>query len=138
MTTAWISKRTAAFRLVAATALVGVALAGAPESARAGNAAEAGWGIGSALASLAYGPVKLGYAAVGVVFGGVSWGLSGGDPYLVDTVIAPAVRGDYVVTPSHLRGERKLVFVGPVGGTDPSRVARDAPEPEPDPWAYEY
>ena len=27
-------------------------------------------------------------------------------------VITPAVRGDYVVTPAHLRGERELEFIG--------------------------
>jgi hypothetical protein len=30
----------------------------------------------------------------------------------MSAVITPAVRGDYVVTPSHLRGEEHLEFIG--------------------------
>jgi hypothetical protein len=30
----------------------------------------------------------------------------------VTAVISPAVRGDYVITPSHLRGEIPIEFIG--------------------------
>ena len=43
------------------------------------TAREAGVGVGSAFASLLYAPTKLVYATLGVVFGGLAWGLSGGD-----------------------------------------------------------
>lgn len=72
---------------------------------------QAGIGIGAALASLVYGPVKICYAALGTIFGGMAWGLSGGDADVANAVITPAVRGDYVVTPSNLRGE-PLEFIG--------------------------
>jgi len=61
---------------------------------------------------LVYGPVKMAYSILGVVFGGIAWGLSGGDTEVMTAVITPAVRGDYVVTPSHLRGEEHLEFIG--------------------------
>ena len=66
----------------------------------------------SALATLLYGPVKVIYAASGLIFGGLAWGLSGGDGDVLRAVMTPAVRGDYVITPSILRGERPLEFFG--------------------------
>ena len=80
--------------------------------------------IGSALASVVYSPVKLAYAAVGATFGGIAWGLSGGNTEVMQAILTPAVRGDYAVTPAHLRGERKLEFVGSAAGS-----AYAGPEP---------
>ena len=101
-------------RLRALALVLLIAVAFAPGVSRAGNdtASEAGLGVGSALCSLVYGPVKLVYATLGLLFGGLAWGLSGGDQDVLDAVITPAVRGDYVVTPSHLRGDRSLEFFG--------------------------
>jgi hypothetical protein len=84
---------------------------------------EAGIGALSALSSLIYGPVKIVYAATGLVVGGIAWGLSGGDSDVLTAVVTPAVRGDYVVTPAHVRFERSLEFFG----QDPAyRVSRTA------------
>ncbi len=109
-------------RPLATAALLAVLLTSSlgARPARAQSAAEAGWGIGAALSSVVYAPLKIAYATAGLVFGGIGWGLSGGDPGVFETVLAPAVRGDYVVTPAHLRGERELVFVG---GSGPARAA---------------
>jgi len=74
--------------------------------------AAAGWGALSALTSLVYAPVKVVYAVGGLVVGGFAWVFSAGDNDVVKTVTTPAVRGDYVVTPEHLRGERPLEFIG--------------------------
>ncbi len=73
---------------------------------------EAGIGALAALSTLVYGPAKLVYALGGVIFGGIAWALSGGDRDVMNAVFTPAVRGDYVVTPAHLRGERPLEFIG--------------------------
>jgi hypothetical protein len=89
-----------------------VAFQGSPAFAGNDTAREAGVGIGAAFASLVYAPTKLVYATLGVVFGGLAWGLSGGDSDVKDAVITPAVRGDYVITPSIIRGEEKVEFVG--------------------------
>ena len=84
---------------------------------------EAGIGALSAVSSLIYGPVKIVYAATGLLIGGVAWGLSGGDSDVLTAVVTPAVRGDYVVTPAHVRFERSLEFFG----QDPAyRVSRTA------------
>jgi hypothetical protein len=69
-------------------------------------------GTAAALSSLIYGPVKIAYSGLGVVFGGFAWGLSGGDTEVLTAVVSPAIRGDYVITPSHLRGEQPIEFVG--------------------------
>ncbi len=74
--------------------------------------AAAGWGALSALSSLVYAPVKVVYAVGGLVIGGFAWLFSAGDNDVARTVTTPAVRGDYVVTPEHLRGERPLEFIG--------------------------
>jgi hypothetical protein len=74
--------------------------------------AAAGWGALSALTSLVYAPVKVVYALGGLVVGGFAWVFSAGDNDVAKMVATPAVRGDYVVTPEHLRGERPLEFIG--------------------------
>ena len=94
--------------------MVGVlvfALQSSPARAEDG-ASEAGMGVASAVASLVYGPVKIAYSLLGTVFGGVAWGLSGGDTEVLSAVVSPAIRGDYVITPSHIRGERSVEFIG--------------------------
>ena len=75
-------------------------------------ASEAGMGALSAVSTLIYAPVKLLYAGCGLVFGGIAWGLSGGDSDVMMAVVTPAVRGDYVITPAHLRMEQKVEFFG--------------------------
>ncbi len=86
----------------------------APNLALAGDskASEAGIGAAAALTSLLYGPAKLVYATCGLVFGGIAWGLSGGDSDVANAVLTPSVRGDYVVTPANLRREEPLEFFG--------------------------
>jgi hypothetical protein len=77
-----------------------------------GGASEAGSGAAAAISSLVYGPVKITYSILGVVFGGFAWGLSGGDTDVMKAVINPAIRGDYVITASHIRGEKPVEFIG--------------------------
>ena len=102
-------------RRVAATACA-LAIALAPGMASAaddeGMANEAGIGAAAAIGTLIYGPAKIAYAALGLFFGGAAWGRSGGDNEVLNAVITPAVRGDYVLTPEHVRMERNLEFFG--------------------------
>ena len=106
-----------------------VVLVLAPQGARANDdsmESEAGLGALSAVCSLLYGPVKVVYAIGGLVIGGLAWGLSGGDGDVLKAVVTPAVRGDYVVTPPILRGERPIEFFG----KDPEyrTIASDTPQ----------
>jgi hypothetical protein len=91
--------------------------------------ASAGWGIGSALCSLIYAPTKVVYATLGAVIGGFAWLFSAGDNEVASAVITPAVRGDYVVVPAHLRGEQSLEFIG-------RQPAPAYAPPPPQPQAY--
>ncbi len=100
-----------ALRAAATVGALVIALQAAPVRADTG-AVEAGTGAAAAVSSLIYGPVKIVYSVLGVVFGGFAWALSGGDTDVMTAVISPAVRGDYVITPSHIRGERSVEFFG--------------------------
>jgi hypothetical protein len=100
-----------ATRATAMVAVLAIALQSSPVQADDG-AGEAGAGAAAAISSLVYGPVKIVYSILGVVFGGFAWGLSGGDTEVLSAVVSPAIRGDYVITPSHIRGERQIEFIG--------------------------
>ena len=82
---------------------------------------ELGYGFGSALASVFYIPAKLTYAGLGLLTGGLGFVLTGGRADVANNIIYPAVRGNYVMTPSHLNGTEPIYFVG---------AAPDAPQPE--------
>ena len=102
-------------RSVLLSALI-LAMAAAPTAAWADMGSdlpnEGGIGAVAALSTLLYGPVKLTYATLGLFIGGAAWGLSGGDQQVLEAVVTPALRGDYVVTPEHIRMERGLEFYG--------------------------
>jgi hypothetical protein len=101
-----------------------VLVVSSPGLARAqeSTAENAGLGAASALSTLIYGPVKCVYALGGLIVGGLAWPLSGGDSDVMWKIMTPAVRGDYVVTPAHLTGERPLEFLGrdPAYGGEPA------------------
>jgi hypothetical protein len=82
---------------------------------------EAGYGVGAALASIFYIPAKVTYAGLGLLTGGLGYVFSGGRADVANNIIYPAVRGNYVVTPSNLKGTEPIYFVGP---------PPDAPQPE--------
>ncbi|MFQ5917674.1 MAG: hypothetical protein ACE5I0_07685, partial [Candidatus Binatia bacterium] len=82
-----------------------------------------GYGVGSVLASVLYSPLKLTYAGLGLMTGGLGYVLSGGRGEVANGIIYPAVQGHYVITPSHLKGEERVTFIGP--------PPLDDPQPEP-------
>lgn len=82
---------------------------------------ELGYGFGSALASAFYIPAKVTYAGLGLLTGGLGFILTGGRADVANNIIYPSVRGNYVVTPAHLKGTEPIYFVG---------AAPDAPQPE--------
>ena len=102
----------------------------AAENQQEALTSEAGIGMAAALATLVYGPVKITYATLGLVFGGVAYGLSGGDAEVLHAVVTPAVRGDYVVRPANVTMNEDLEFIG----REPAyRYSQTAMLPE-DPW----
>jgi hypothetical protein len=85
---------------------------------------ELGYGFGSVLANIFYMPAKVTYAGLGLLTGGIGFVLSGGRADVANDIIYPSVKGNYVVTPSHLKGNEPLYFVGaPPPETAPSSPA---------------
>ncbi len=74
---------------------------------------EGGIGFACALSSLLYSTVKVVYATAGTVTGLLAFALTGGRRDVLDTIINPSLRGDYVITREHLQGQRRLIFIGP-------------------------
>jgi hypothetical protein len=113
MKTQWL-KGIALFSLVAVSASPLYAQTPAPnnQAAEPGVSEEAGYGVGAALASIFYIPAKVTYAGLGLLTGGLGYLVSGGRADVANNIIYPAVRGNYVVTPSNLKGTEPIYFVG--------------------------
>lgn len=110
-----IKSRRSAVRRFAVALVCATAIVSAPAAVWADDAAmakDAGVGLGSAVASLLYAPVKTGYAFGGVFVGGLAYVFSGGDADVARVVLEPSVMGDYVITTEHLSGEREIEFFG--------------------------
>lgn len=90
----------------------GSAPATAAQPAEPSVGEEAGYGAGAALANIFYIPAKVTYAGLGLLTGGLGFVLSGGRADVANDIIYPAVRGNYVVTPNHLKGTEPIYFVG--------------------------
>ena len=78
----------------------------------AGSGSEAIQGLGSYFLTLPYGGIKMAVAVLGAVAGGMGFVFTGGDKATADKIWGPAIGGEYVVTPQHLRGEKDLHFFG--------------------------
>jgi hypothetical protein len=97
------------------------------DTAEPGVSEEAGYGVGAALASIFYIPAKVTYAGLGLLTGGLGWVLTGGRADVANNIIYPAVGGNYVVTPSNLKGTEPIYFVGaPPPETGPRADAQAA------------
>ena len=103
----------------------------AAEQADAPKTEEIGYAIGSVAASIVYTPLKLGYAGLGLLAGGLSYVLTGGRKDVADSIIYPATGGDYVIRPDHLKGKEPWVFVGPPPPDQPIAETPLPPSPQP-------
>ena len=83
----------------------------APEQAEPSPGSDLGYGVGSVLASMVYSPVKITYAGLGLLAGGLGFVVSAGSSDVANKIIYPAVGGNYVITPSHLKGKELVVFI---------------------------
>lgn len=120
-----VSARRALLALTVAVALVASVGPAAAQEDPMPTGAAAGYGIGSAFCTLLYAPVKLIYAGGGALVSGAAWLFSGGNSSVMGPILNASVRGDYVVTPDHLRGRDNLEFVG--RSPDYRRIAADSP-----------
>ncbi len=82
----------------------------ADEVGRAKN--DAGLGLATVVANIFYVPVKVGYAAVGGVTGGLGYLLTGGNKDVAQKVWVPSIGGDYVLTRDMVSGDQPIEFKG--------------------------
>src|ERR1051325_8660559 len=124
--------------------VVALSLLLAPVGVRAGDEAprhecpvkevgsELGWGVGTVLANVFYMPTKVVYAGLGLVAGGMGYLLTAGRGDVANEIIYPAVKGTYVLTTAHLKGEQPGVVLRPGARAQPQQVS-SAPQPQPQP-----
>ena len=87
--------------------------AASPARAETHSAAgEFGYGLAAILCDILYAPGKVIYAAGGTIIAAPAWLIAGQDRRVFRAISQPALRGDYLITPERLRGERTLHFMG--------------------------
>jgi hypothetical protein len=77
-----------------------------------------GIGAASVLLSIPYGAAKVTYAGLGSVIGGFAYAFSAGDTDAAKAVWTPSLRGTYVLTPDHLKGDKPIQFMGKADSDD--------------------
>ena len=95
---------------IVASVLTVPALAGI---ARADYLEDAGIGTATVVANVVYIPVKLGYALLGGMTGGVAYVLTGANYNVAERVWVPSMGGNYVLTTDQLRGAEPIQFSAP-------------------------
>lgn len=75
-------------------------------------ATDFGFGVAAFFTNLVYMPTKFVYATLGGITGGFAYVLTGFNYGVARSVWVPSTGGDYVVTPSMLRGEQPIYFSG--------------------------
>ena len=103
----WVYARAVAVML--AVMLVG----GSFSPAQADFLSDAGMGVATVAATMVYTPAKLIYATVGGITGGFTYVLTGGNYETAAKVWNPALGGNYLLNPNHLRGQETIYFSGP-------------------------
>lgn len=83
-----------------------------PAAAIALDAKQVGVGAACAVGNLLYGPGKLMLALLGTLTAGLGYAVTAGDVDVARKILDSSVKGDYVLEPGHLLGEKKLEFIG--------------------------
>ncbi len=103
-----VGRRAVVVTVVAAMLSIGVARPAAAEE----YANDFGLGVGTVLVDLVYMPVKVVYATLGGLTGGLAFLLTGGRMDTASAIWRPSLGGTYVITPSMLRGDDPIYFSG--------------------------
>ncbi len=75
-------------------------------------AAEFGLGAASVFATIPYGILKFVFATLGGISGGLTYAFSAGNEKAAKSVWDTSLRGTYVITPEHLKGDQAIRFFG--------------------------
>ncbi|TFH25256.1 MAG: hypothetical protein E4H03_01290 [Myxococcales bacterium] len=103
------------------TIKAGIAACGAAAVLLAGTACaddveratdDAGLGMATVFANVFYMPVKLGYAAVGGLTGGLGYVVTGGNKDVAQRVWVHSLGGDYVLSREMVAGDEPIEFGG--------------------------
>lgn len=108
----------------------------APEVRSESTGAQFGLGAASFFLTIPYGLAKVVYASFGGIVGGIAYAVTAGNEKTAKTIWYTSLRGTYVITPEHLRGERPVQFFGipPENGAlpqEPQPSVEPAPMSEP-------
>ena len=113
--------------------LIGLALvaawvpAWADTSPEESTLAQMGYGTGSVVGSAVYFPLKASFCAVGGLSSLYTMLFVG--PKATHEVLSLTCRGNWVISPHHLKGEESVTFIGDVPGDD---TPPSAPNVEPE------
>jgi len=99
-------------RGVASALVIAAMVSLAPGAARAADGKAFGLGAACAISNVVYGPTKLLYALLGSFTAGMAYAFTAGDVDVARTILDTSVNGDYLVTPEHLQGQKRLEFIG--------------------------
>lgn len=91
-------------------------------------------GIAAVLVTIPYSIFKVVFALSGGIVGGLAYVFSGADEKIAKKVWDVSVRGTYVITPDHLRGDKSVRFLGV---PPEEEAAAELPLGEPAPMAPE-
>jgi len=95
------------------------------------TATQYGLGVASVFTSLPYSIGKFVFATMGGIFGGFTWVFSGGNDRAANAVWDTSMRGTYVISPRHLKGEEPVRFLGVPPVRDEAPASTSMPEPAP-------
>jgi len=105
------------FGAIAVSAVVTLVAAGAARADDVTQAKnDAGMGAATVVANLFYMPVKIGYAMLGGLTGGLGYAVTGGNREVAERVWVSSFGGDYVLTRRMVQGQERIQFSGT---TDP-------------------
>ncbi len=115
-------------------------MGGGSDERRQSTGTQYGLGAASVFLSIPYGIGKFMFATLGGIFGGFTYAFSAGDKKAASAVWNTSMRGTYVITPEHLKGEKAVRFLGvppedeevseqPIHEPTPSLEPMSTPEP---------
>ncbi|HYM37584.1 MAG TPA: hypothetical protein VES96_04210 [Nitrospiraceae bacterium] len=96
-----------------------------------GTPLQYGLGVASVFTSLPYSIGKFVFATMGGIFGGFTYLFSAGNEKAAKAVWDTSMRGTYVISPRHLKGEEPVRFFGVPPIRDEAPAATSMPEPAP-------
>jgi len=97
------------------------------------TASQFGLGVSSFFLTIPYGLAKVVYATMGGIIGGFTYALTAGNERAAKAVWDTSLRGTYVITPDHLKGDKAVRFLGVPGESDGSALPAETVPAMPEP-----